>query len=116
MRLYDKEAVLGINNGKDKYYMPNPLFDSLEYKLVRLELKWAYVACLNALLDSPSYDNVGNAYIKDDNPQTIEYLKTFANKKVDQEKIDGYLKEMEEQELIVREGRNIFIKRIESVF
>lgn len=56
-------------------------------------MKWAYVACLNVMLKSPSFDKEGKAFIKDDNPQIITILKDLAHKKVDQEKIDGYLED-----------------------
>ena len=68
------------------------------------------------MLKSPSFDRDGQAYIKDDHPQIIEVLKDLANKKVDQEKIDGYLKEMEDNGLIERIGRDIYLKKICNVF
>lgn len=116
MGFYSKELIEELNKEKERFYMPQALFDTMEYKVVRLELKWAFVACLNTLLDHPCFDKAGNGYIKDDNPQTIENLKILANKKVDQAKIDGYLKEMEDYDLITRDGRNIYIKRIENIF
>jgi len=112
---YKKEDLVGLKND-DNYYMPSALFDTMQYKLIRLEVKWAYVACLNVLIKSPSYDQQGNAYLKDDHPQVIEVLATLANKKVDQDKVAGYMDEMEESGLIERQGRNVYLKKIVNVF
>ena len=46
----------------------------------------------------------------------IEILKDLAHKKVDQEKIAGYLLEMEDNGLIERVGRDIYLKKICNVF
>lgn len=116
MLYYKKEDIEQLQAHDEKYYMPNALFDTMQYKLVRLEVKWAYVACFNVLLKNPAYDKEGNAFIKDDNPQIIRILKDLANKKVDQEKIKGYLNELEEKELLKRNGRDIYLKKISGIF
>lgn len=116
MICYNKEDIEELKKHDGKYFMPNALFDTMQYKLIRLEVKWAYVACLNVLLDTPSYDKEGNAFIKDDNPKIIEVLKDLANKKVDQEKINGYVIEMEDNGLIEKVGRDIYLKKICNVF
>ena len=99
MICYHKEDVEDLRKHEGQYYMPNALFDTMQYKLIRLEVKWAYVA-----------------FIKDDHPQVIEILKDLAHKKVDQEKIPGYLLEMEDNGLIERVGRDIYLKKICNVF
>lgn len=116
MLYYNKNDIEDLRNHESQYFMPNALFDTMQYKLIRLEVKWAYVACLNALLQSPSYDREGNAFIKDDNPQVVTILKDLANKKVDQDKIDGYISEMEDNGLIEKVGRDIYLKKMSSVF
>ena len=116
MICYHKEDVEDLRKHEGQYYMPNALFDTMQYKLIRLEVKWAYVACLNVMLKTPLYDYDGFAYIKDDHPQMIEVLKDLAHKKVDQEKIAGYLLEMEDNGLIERVGRDIYLKKICNVF
>lgn len=116
MICYNKEDMEDLNKHEETYYMPSALFDTMQYKLIRLEVKWAYVACLNVMLKSPSYDKEGKAFIKDDNPQIIEVLKDLAHKKVDQDKVDGYLSEMEDCGLLERVGRDIYLKKICNVF
>lgn len=116
MICYMKDDIEELRNHEGKYFMPNALFDTMQYKLIRLEVKWAYVACLNVLLNSPSYNKDGKAFIKDDNPQIIAVLKDLANKKVDQDKINGYVLEMEDNGLIEKVGRDIYLKKICNVF
>ncbi|MEG0276439.1 MAG: hypothetical protein RR630_05360 [Coprobacillus sp.] len=116
MICYNKEDVEDLKKHEGEYYLPSALFDTMQYKLIRLEVKWAYVACLNVLLKSPVYNKEGKAYLKDDHPQIIEVLKDLANKKVDSDKIDGYLTELEEHDLIERVGRDIYLKKICNVF
>ena len=106
MICYDKNDIKDLKNHEDKYYMPNALFDTMQYKLVRLEVKWAYVACLNVMLKTPLYDY----------PQMIEVLKDLAHKNVDQQKIDGYIQELEDCGLAQRKGRNIYLKKISNIF
>lgn len=114
MICYNKTDIEELK--QEGYYMPQALFDTMQYKLVRLEVKWAYVAALNVMIKSPSYDKSGNAYIKDDNPMLVEVLKDLAHKAVDQQKIAGYLQELEEHELLTREGRNVYLKKIVNIF
>lgn len=116
MICYSREDIEELRKHEGPYYLPNALFDTMQYKLVRLEVKWAYVACLNVLLESPSYDREGRAYMKDDHPQVAIVLKDLANKKVDQEKVDGYIDEMEENGLIERVGRDVYLKKITNIF
>ena len=116
MICYNKEDIEDLKNHEGEYYMPSALFDTMQYKLVRLEVKWAYVACLNVMLKSPSFDKDGKAFIKDDHPQMIEVLKDLAHKKVDQEKMSGHIQELEEQGLLERNGRDVYLKKICNVF
>lgn len=117
MELFNKKDIEEIKKSNTNlYYVPAELFDGMQYNLVRLEVKWAYVACLNVMLKGALYDREDHAYIKDDSPAIIESLKALANKQVDQAKIDGYFKELEENELIERRGRNIYLRRIVSIF
>ena len=91
-------------------------FNGMQYNLIRLEVKWAYVAVLNTLLNKPHYDQDNNAYVKDDSPAIIEMLVKIANKKVNAAKIEGYLDEMDELELVRRDGRNVYVRKIVSIF
>lgn len=116
MMCYNKEDIDDLKKHEGEYYLPNALFDTMQYKLIRLEVKWAYVACLNVLLKTPSYNKEGKAYLKDDHPQIVEVLKDLANKKVDDDKIEGYLVELEEQGLIERIGRDVYLTKICNVF
>ena len=88
MELYTKESLKEvIEKSKDEFYMPKALFD--HYKSLRLETKLAYVSM--------------------DNPQIQVNLAKLANKEVNQEKVNKYLKELEEVELIKVDKQNIFV-------
>ncbi len=43
-------------------------------------------------------------------------LVKIANKKVNAAKIEGYLDEMDELELVRRDGRNVYVRKIVSIF
>lgn len=117
MEVFKKTDIADLQKqNTEKYYIPAELFDGMQYKLVRLEVKWAYVACLNVMLKSAQYDRENNAYIKDDSPAIINTLKEIANKKVDAAKIARYLKELEDDELVLRQGRNVYLKKIVDIF
>jgi len=113
---YCREDIEELRKQREHYYIPSALFDTMQYKLIRLEVKWAYVACLNVMLKSPSYDREGQAFIKDDHPEMVTVLQDLANKKVDKEKIDGYLDELEAKELIERKGRDVYLKKMTHIF
>ena len=117
IEILTKEDVEELNSEKnDQYYIPGELFNGMQYNLVRLEVKWAYVAVLNTLLNKPHYDQDNKAYVKDDSPAIIEMLVKIANKKVNAAKIEGYLDEMDELELVRRDGRNVYVRKIVSIF
>ena len=105
MELYTKESLKEvIEKSKDEFYMPKALFD--HYKSLRLETKLAYVSILETMKNKAGYTTENTAYIKVDNPQIQIKL---ANKEVDQEKVNKYLKELEEVELIKVDKQNIFV-------
>lgn len=117
IEILTKDDVEELNGEKnDQYYIPSELFNGMQYNLIRLEVKWAYVAVLNTLLNKPHYDQDNNAYVKDDSPAIIEMLVKIANKKVNAAKIEGYLDEMDELELVRRDGRNVYVRKIVSIF
>ena len=75
IEILTKDDVEELNGEKnDQYYIPGELFNGMQYNLIRLEVKWAYVAVLNTLLNKPHYDQDNNAYVKDDSPAIIEML------------------------------------------
>ena len=91
MELYTKESLKEvIEKSKDEFYMPKALFD--HYKSLRLETKLAYVSILETMKNKAGYTTENTAYIK-----------------VDQEKVNKYLKELEEVELIKVDKQNIFV-------
>lgn len=116
MIYYQKEDLETLRRHEGKYYMPHALFDTMQFKFVRLEVKWMYVALLNVMAETPLYDYDGKIYLRDDNPQVIAYLKDLANKSVDKKKVSGYYDELEENGLVQRDNKNIYLKKIDGVF
>ena len=48
IEILTKDDVEELNGEKnDQYYIPGELFNGMQYNLIRLEVKWAYVAVLN---------------------------------------------------------------------
>lgn len=109
MKVYTKDTVKEINKAGKEFYLPSELFDSNKYKDLRLETKFAYCALVDVMNAKPLFDHDGNAYIKTTNPVIQETLAKLANKNVDQEKVDKYLKELNQNNLIVVEKQNIYI-------
>ncbi|MDD8048992.1 MAG: hypothetical protein PHH04_05215 [Thomasclavelia sp.] len=107
MKRYEKKDVKELSNEKG-YYLPKSLFESGKYKNLRVEVKFAYCALLNTLIKKPSYDKEGKAFIKTDNPSSVEALKDLANKEVDQAKMNGYIDELNKADLIEIESKNIY--------
>ena len=81
-------------------------------KSVRLELKWAYIALFNLLLDEAKYDDSNVAYL-DVSLETMSHsLSTLTNKVVDQDKIQKYLNELKEADLLEMIESRYYLKRI----
>ena len=98
MELYNKELLKNLKDeiGETNYYMPKKLFENVMFRNIRLETKLAYVAILDALL-------------KVDNPMIVKTLAILANKEVDQNKINKYLDELMEANLIEMNKQDIFV-------
>ncbi|MGX8680460.1 MAG: hypothetical protein ACSW8B_03635 [bacterium] len=112
MERIQKADLLQIREtNREQYYVPKVLFEHRLYKRIRVEIKWAYVAMLSVLLKEAAYDGE-DAYFDALNPDVIETLKILANKKVDADKIAGYLNELEDYGLIERIGQHVYLKKL----
>ena len=48
IEILTKDDVEELNGEKnDQYYIPGELFNGMQYNLIRLEVKWAYVAAVS---------------------------------------------------------------------
>ena len=103
--LYTKEAVEKIGY-KEGYYIPEKV---LKNKTIRTELKWGYIALVNVMLRNNNQDE---PCVDENDPLTIEVLKALANKKVDQAKIDGYVQELEDMNLVEIRDHKIYIEQL----
>lgn len=116
MICYNRKDIEEMKDFEGEFYMPNALFNTMQYKLVRLEVKFGYTACLNALLKEPSFNEADKAYVLADNPLITEILKSLAHKPAAQEKINGYLDELEDAGLLERNGNEIYLKKVCNIF
>lgn len=116
MEFYNSNDILELKEECHPFCVPDELFGGMQYKLVRLEVKWAYVACLNVLINNTLYDENGHAYMEVNYPAMIDTLAKLANKKVDQDKVEGYIHELEENELLMVSSNHIYLQRIVRVF
>lgn len=114
MELYNKESLKQLvknidNNG---YFLPNALFNGHKFA-VRLETKLAYAAILDTLMHKPSYNKEGKAFIKTDNPEIKNTLAQLANKDVDQEKVNKYIQELYDANLVEVERQDMYVYDLE---
>lgn len=78
----------------------------------RLELKWAYVAMLNLLLDQPQYNSHQEAYLDLQTDRIAQALAVLMNKKVDEAKVQKYLDELIEADLLDIIDQKCYLKRM----
>lgn len=81
-------------------------------KTMRLELKWVYTSLLNQLLDEAHFNEHGEAYLEENMDKMCSELAKLTNKKIDQEKFEGYMNELREADLIDIKENNYYLKRI----
>ena len=114
MELYNKELLKELQEAVHDagYYMPRVLFHGSKFANIRLETKLAYVALLDTLLKGATYNQENLALLKTDNPVIGKTLATLANKEVDQGKVNKYLNELMEANLIEVNKQDIFVYNI----
>ena len=78
---------------------------------IRLELKWAYVGLLNILLDEPQFNENLEAYFIENRPLMMKMLETLMNKKVDDDKLNKYLNELVEEDLLDIQEQAYYLKK-----
>lgn len=115
MELYNKETLKGLKESitDNGYYLPKALFHGSKFGNVRLETKLAYAALLDTLLKKPVFNQEGLALLKTDNPVIGQTLAALANKEVNQEKVNKYLNELLEANLIEINKQDIFVYHID---
>lgn len=113
MELYTKETIKELEDKIDgnSYYLPKALFER-KTNTVRLETRLAYVAILDTLVKRPGFTKEGTAFIKLDNPEIGRTLATLANKEVNQDKVNKYVEELEEANLIEINKQDIYVVNV----
>lgn len=78
----------------------------------RVEVKMAYLALLNTLLDEAKFNEKQEAYLEKNLTQAIQNLALLANKKVDEAKMQGYIKELDEMDLLDIKDEGYYLRRL----
>ncbi len=114
MNRYTKVEIQKINNElNQEYYLPEVVFGVHKLDAVSIEVKFAYGAMLNVLLKAPNYTKNGDAYIKIDNPEIVNTLNKLTNKDVDNEKIEKYIKILNDLDFVDVAKQNLFVKKVD---
>ncbi len=79
---------------------------------IRVEVKLAYLAILNTLVDKASFNEHQEAYLKIDSDYLAKRLGTLANKKVDADKIQSYMIELAELDLLDIKQDGLYLRRM----
>lgn len=113
MGIYKKDSLLVL---KEKLRENSQYLHQLlrTRPMIRLEVKMAYLAIIEVLLEKPIYDDRGNVYLKKDNPQIRANLARIANKTVNKDKMAGYFKELENEGLIILDKQDIKVNKIDD--
>ena len=72
----------------------------------------AYLAILNTLVDMASFNEHQEAYLKIDSDYLAKRLGTLANKKVDADKIQSYMIELAELDLLDIKQDGLYLRRM----
>ena len=108
MELYNKESLKKLSEtSNEAYYLPKELFT--KFKAIRLETKMAYVAILDTMMKKPVFNKDNQAIVKVDNPEIQKTLATLANKEVDLAKVQKYVDELVEADLIEVNKQDIYV-------
>lgn len=78
---------------------------------IRLELKWAYAGLLNVFLNEPQFNDTHEGYFYENRQAMRDILATLMNKKVDDEKLNKYLQELIEEELLEIIENRYYLKK-----
>jgi len=105
------------------YYTKNEIVEMIEqrgnmilvpehlHRAIRLELKWAYVGLLNILLDEPQFNEQYEAFFNENKIRMCKMLETLMNKKVDESKLEKYLNELIEEDLLEVDHQRYYLKK-----
>ena len=107
MAFYTKEEVAQLIETKGSMLVVPEHFNHQ----IRLELKWAYIGFLNIMLEHPEFNGNYESYFVENRPLMAEMLGSLMNKKVDDEKLNKYINELIEEDLLDIQYNQYYLKK-----
>ena len=107
MNFYTKQEIAEMIEQRNNMIMVPDNFNHM----IRLELKWAYVGFLNIMLDEPHFNDALESYIVENREKMSSMLGLLMNKKVDDEKLNKYINELIQEDLLEVQDNHYYLKK-----
>ena len=107
MNFYTKQEIAEMIEQRNNMIMVPDNFNHM----IRLELKWAYVGFLNIMLDEPHFNDALESYFVENREKMSSMLGLLMNKKVDDEKLNKYINELIQEDLLEVQDNNYYLKK-----
>ena len=107
MNFYTKQEIAEMIEQRNNMFMVPDNFNHM----IRLELKWAYVGFLNIMLDEPHFNDALESYFVENREKMSSMLGLLMNKKVDDEKLNKYVNELMQEDLLEVQDNHYYLKK-----
>lgn len=107
MNFYTKQEIAEMIEQRNNMIMVPDNFNHM----IRLELKWAYVGFLNIMLDEPHFNDTLESYFVENREKMSSMLGLLMNKKVDDEKLNKYINELIQEDLLEVQDNHYYLKK-----
>lgn len=107
MNFYTKQEIAEMIEQRNNMIMVPDNFNHM----IRLELKWAYVGFLNIMLDEPHFNDALESYFVENREKMSSMLGLLMNKKVDDEKLNKYINELIQEDLLEVQDNHYYLKK-----
>ena len=107
MSFYTKQEIADMIEQRHNMILVPETFNHM----IRLELKWAYVGFLNIMLDEPQFNESMESYFNENREKMASILGLLMNKKVDDEKLNKYINELIDEDLLEVREQQFFLKK-----
>lgn len=107
MNFYTKQEIAEMIEQRNNMIMVPDNFNHM----IRLELKWAYVGFLNIMLDEPHFNDALESYFVENREKMSSMLGLLMNKKVDDEKLNKYVNELIQEDLLEVQDNHYYLKK-----
>ena len=107
MNFYTKQEIAEMIEQRNNMIMVPDNFNHM----IRLELKWAYVGFLNIMLDEPHFNDALESYFVENREKMSSMLGLLMNKKVYDEKLNKYINELIQEDLLEVQDNHYYLKK-----